>query len=916
MNLTSTLKKIGGKSRLGKQICLWVSVAGLSCLVPNVLAQSDNFDAGNDSGWVRVNILEAYGGVNTYSFPDGPFGKAYRIQCTTSAVLAGNCGSCGTARSLVYRTNIYTDFYAAVDLVNWDNSLNQALAVLGRASGLTDVLSPCPLPACPPGFGTVNGYICNYDCNQAGAGATDVRGGEFQINRVDAESATTLASAGVSLIPGKSYRMILSGVGTLFTAQLYDLEDLSAPLVTIQATDSTYTSGPCGLIAFSRDATTADMTFDNYFAAASDPNTDIAPAIRHSVPGTPQVVKRTPVSRFTNLYSSASNITFTVQTFATSQINTSATKLFLNGADVSSSLAAAPGGGGVTYVTYPGLLTDNTVYAARIEVQDMSGTLKSTNTFWFDTFSNAYLTNAPVKTIEAEDYNYSNGVYQLEPIQVSGIDTNGLVVNGNGVGYYGLAGTAEVDFHTRPSRTSPEGGWNDYRADDLVDTPQGNREDIQDLNHPPPTSPAVDDPTRPNDNQRQAYVALGLKEYEVARSDANDWLNYTRVFADTNYYVYLRCGSVGNQDVALDLVGGNPTTTNQTTAPLGTFAVQNHLMRLNYRYEPLTIGGTPVIVHLAGTNTLRLTVGGTPSKDSALLSVNYLLFVPTSQGVTFFDNFNDGTDTTPPPAWMRYNPIQTGSWSFPGGNTYRIQSAPSPDPSTFGQGRAGSIKPGSYSDFYVAVDVVGWDDSIHQIFGVLARVNNPGPGTTSGYMFNYDRGNTNNPTGGDMDIVRLDNELPTDLDPSGSADTIHFETNKQYRIVFMGVGPTLTGQVYELPDTANPVVNYSVTDATYTSGSVGLVVANNASEIGYTGSADATFDNFLATTAEPRLTVTPSPGGLTLTWPQIGFILQTSPSLSSPVWTAVTSGITQAGSLNVYVVPAAGPAGYYRLATP
>jgi hypothetical protein len=207
----------------------------------------------------------------------------------------------------------------------------------------------------------------------------------------------------------------------------------------------------------------------------------------------------------------------------------------------------------------------------------------------------------------------------------------------------------------------------------------------------------------------------------------------------------------------------------------------------------------------------------------------------------------------------------TGAWSFPGGNTYRIQSAPSPDPSTFGQGRAGSIKPGSYSDFYIAADVVGWDDTIHQIFGVMARIGTPGAGTTTGYMFTYDRGNPSNATGGDMDIVRLDCEQPTDLDPSESmANVIHFDTNKQYRVVFMGVGTNLTGQVYELPNTANPVVNYSVTDTTYTSGSAGLVVANNASETGYNGPADATFDNFLATTAEPRLTVTPSPGGFTL----------------------------------------------------
>jgi hypothetical protein len=709
--------------------------------------------------------------------------------------------------------------------------------------------------------------------------------------------------------------MILSGVGGLLTAQLYDLEDLTAPLVTIQANDGAYTSGPSGLIAFSRDATIADVTFDNYLAANSDPNTDIAPAIRHPVRGTPQVISRTPASRFTNLFSASASISFNAGTFATNQINAAATKLFLNGVDLSSSLVPSPGTGtNITFVANAGVLTDNTVYTARIEVQDTSGSLKSTNTFWFDTFSSAYLTNSPVKTIESEDYNYSNGVYQLDRIVVSGIDTNGLPVNGNGIGYYALDGTPDVDYHD--ARTSPESGWNDYRPDDFVGTLQGNREDIQDLNHPAPTSPPVDDPSRPNDNTRPAYAALGLKEYEVARTEPGEWLNYTRVFADTNYYVYLRCGSFGVQDVLLDLVGGDPSTTNQTTSPLGTFTVGNHLMRLNYRYEPLTIGGAPVVVHLAGTNTLRLTFGGTPGKDRRLLFLNYLLFVPTSDGVTFFDNFNDGNDTTPPPAWGRYDPIQAGAWSFPGGNSYRIQSAPSPDPANFGQGRAGSIKPGNYSDFYIAVDLVGWDDNLHQVVGLLARVSTPGPGTTVGYMFTHDRGNPTSDTSGDMDIVRLDNEQPTDLDPSGGLDSIHLQTNKQYRLVFMGVGPALTGQVYELPDTVNPVVNYSVTDDTYTSGSVGLVVANNASESGYDGPADATFDNFLATTAEPRLTVTATPGGIAVSWPLIPFVLQTSPSLSSPVWTPITSGITQTGNLNLYIAPTSSGTAYYRLAFP
>src|SRR5262249_33810755 len=161
-------------------------------------------------------------------------------------------------------------------------------------------------------------------------------------------------------------------------------------------------------------------------------------------------------------------------------------------------------------------------------------------------------------------------------------------------------------------------------------------------------------------------------------------------------------------------------------------------------------------------------------------SLNYLLFVPAGSPPVAFDNFNDGNDTYPTIAWQRYNPLGVATFSFPGGNTYRIQSAPSPDPVNFGQARAASLVASlNQTDFYVAADLVAWDDTIHQICGVMARITTPGPGTTSGYLFTHDRGNPANP-GGDMDIVRVDGEVPTSLTtlPSGG-DAIHLEPGKQ-----------------------------------------------------------------------------------------------------------------------------------------
>src|SRR5882724_6723767 len=124
-----------------------------------------------------------------------------------------------------------------------------------------------------------------------------------------------------------------------------------------------------------------------------------------------------------------------------------------------------------------------------------------------------------------------------------------------------------------------------------------------------------------------------------------------------------------------------------------------------------------------------------------------------------------------------------------------------------------------------------------------------GLGTTTGYLFGHDRGDPSSSTGGDMDIIRIDGEVPTDLDPPGAMDGIHLVPGNSYRFVFIGVGDQLTGQVYQLPDTFNPVVNYSVTEGTYASGVSGIIVADNSSA--GDGTADMTFDNFLSTVAEP-----------------------------------------------------------------
>jgi hypothetical protein len=589
--------------------------------------QSFDFNPPNDNinGWLKFDLSAAGLPPAQITFPaDGFGGKGVRV-----VVPAPPSSAAGPARAIIYRTNEYYDFYASVDVVTFSKApadgsgLNQAFGILFRLGNI--------------GLGTTTGYVMNYDPRQA-AGAR----GQFQINRVTSEAAAgTIAAANITLEADRSYRMVATGVGTILTGQLYDLEDLTTPLVTIQADEGTYPNGVIALLAYFRggsgDITNplrgfADVTWDNYYAASNPPPSVAAPGTPNPRPNYPQVTDRAPVS-FSNFYSAAGGISFNATALGTNTVNTNAIRLILNGADVSSGLAIS-GTTSNAHVTYGGLIS-NRVYDARIELQDASGTRRSTNSWTFDTFVDATLETPPGKTIEVEDYNYQSGNYQLDPIPVSGFDDSFGQVNGSpdgwatpGIGYLDAPATADVDYFDLDggvgSGISPE-----FRLNDRVGTQQGSgTSDAQVLPAPPAPLPI-------NDTRRQKYAVTNMGEYQVRRTQATEWMNYTRSFTPTNYNVYLRVACRAPQPVTLDLVGGDPTTTSQTTTPLGTFFVPSTTMTILYRYVPLMAAGNRAVINLSGTNTLRLTMGGSVTNATQyMMSLNYLVFVPTSAAVT------------------------------------------------------------------------------------------------------------------------------------------------------------------------------------------------------------------------------------------------------------------------------------------
>ncbi len=152
-----------------------------------------------------------------------------------------------------------------------------------------------------------------------------------------------------------------------------------------------------------------------------------------------------------------------------------------------------------------------------------------------------------------------------------------------------------------------------------------------------------------NDTIRQKYAALDLQEYEVGGTEGGEWLNYTRSFSNGNYRVYLREASRAPQAVSLDKVISDPAQTNQTTTALGVFNVPSTAMISNYRYVSLTdTNGSPAVLNLSGTNTLRLTLGGPQTNvTQQTMALNYLLFVPvpaTAPAPTLSQPVRSGND--------------------------------------------------------------------------------------------------------------------------------------------------------------------------------------------------------------------------------------------------------------------------------
>jgi hypothetical protein len=256
-------------------------------------------------------------------------------------------------------------------------------------------------------------------------------------------------------------------------------------------------------------------------------------------------------------------------------------------------------------VNYP--LTPNLVYSVTVTATDNDGNATASPAVTFDTVS-------PALVIEAEDFNYSGGQF---------IDTP---TNGGFDLYYNLVGTQGIDENKGDPGNEGGTGITGYRPGDAV----------------------VIQNAAPNNGTEQKYVtadANGTAEAwdvpsEVGYNSPGDWLDYTRTYGLGGsapaglYNVWARMATDGSGLASdLSLISGDPTTSSQTTTPLGSFTFTDGNWN-TFDYVPLLDNyGNPVAVTLSGVQTLRNTVVGNPNIGFYMLTPAPTVLTPVLQYV-------------------------------------------------------------------------------------------------------------------------------------------------------------------------------------------------------------------------------------------------------------------------------------------
>jgi len=234
----------------------------------------------------------------------------------------------------------------------------------------------------------------------------------------------------------------------------------------------------------------------------------------------------------TLFYPNASGLSFNATTVSPNSIAPGNIRLFLNESDVSTNLVVG-GNGTSRTVSLPALQPD-TSYLARIVVSDQAGR-STTNAFKFDTFN-----AATAMAVEAEDYNYDSGKFNSPAAPNA---------------YISWVGTREIDFHNN----------NNTGAATVFALAISLGRARQPMPH----------------GSRSGDRGYRLPAYRIVPATGGITPAPLWMAAISCTFVARWCGQL----FGLDRIGGDATTTNQTTSALGVFTFRPCA---GYSYVPLT----------------------------------------------------------------------------------------------------------------------------------------------------------------------------------------------------------------------------------------------------------------------------------------------------------------------------------------
>lgn len=222
--------------------------------------------------------------------------------------------------------------------------------------------------------------------------------------------------------------------------------------------------------------------------------------------------------------------------------------------------------------------------------------------------------------VEAEDFNFSGGQFIDNPVHDGSIGANS---------YMNQVGISNIDEYN----PTEGGAGHAYRAWDSG-TGVGETAGTEAC----------------GDTKRDAYV--GYTDYDLGWLDNGEWENYTRTFPAGKYRVYARLGTGngGPFTEKLEMVLGDTTTANQTTASVGTLNFTGTGGWGVYQTFPLSDAyGNEVVLPISGKTTFRFT------QANGGCNANFFMFVPVTDAgtlrpfLTAVTPVPDATAVTPSP---------------------------------------------------------------------------------------------------------------------------------------------------------------------------------------------------------------------------------------------------------------------------